>query len=79
MSAVSGFGDLLQIPVRLPDLVSPEKRKQRLARCLSQLPDALKKLATPQGNINIIDLRHKFPPLEKGGFIFMPVGKCPRD
>jgi hypothetical protein len=31
MSAVSGFGNLLQIPVRLPDLVSPEKRKQGLA------------------------------------------------
>jgi hypothetical protein len=34
MSSVSGFGALLQIPVRLPDLVSPEKRKQGLARRL---------------------------------------------
>jgi hypothetical protein len=46
VSALSGFRDLLQIPIRLPDLVSPEKRKQRLARRLSQLPDALKKPAT---------------------------------
>ena len=31
MSAVPGFGDLLQIPIRMPDLVSSEKRKQGLA------------------------------------------------
>jgi hypothetical protein len=67
VSALSGCGDLLQIPIRLPDLVSSEKRKQRLARRLSQLPDALKKLATPQGNMNIFDLKHKHPPFGKGG------------
>jgi len=39
MSAVSGFGDLLQIPARLPHLVSPEKRKQGLAcRLRRKLP-----------------------------------------
>jgi hypothetical protein len=46
VSALSGFGALLQIPIFLPDLVSPEKRKQRLAGLLSRLPDSLNRPAT---------------------------------
>ena len=38
MSAVPGFGDLLQIPIRMPDLVSSEKRKQGLALVMKKSP-----------------------------------------
>jgi hypothetical protein len=41
MSELSGFRALLQIPIRLPDLVYPKKRKQRLAGLLRHLPDSL--------------------------------------
>jgi hypothetical protein len=67
MSAVSGFGDLLQIPVRLPDLVSPEKRKQRLARRLSQLSYSLKKPATAKATSISLTEGTNILPLEKGG------------
>jgi hypothetical protein len=46
VSALPGFGALLQIPIRLPDLVSSEKRKQKLAGLLNQLPDSLTRPAT---------------------------------
>jgi len=71
--ALPGFGNLLQIPFFLPDLVSPEKRKQRLAGLLSQPADAFLKLA-PTKNPDDLDLKKTSPFGKRESFAFMSEG-----
>jgi hypothetical protein len=64
---VPGCGDLLQIPFCLPDLVSSEKGKQRLARFIDRQPDSEKSLVTENHALMVVSAMAFLPLAGEGG------------